>query len=108
LIAQGLDAIKASAWLEHQRISRAVIGIRHLNQIIALRKPHDDVAFVGGERVAHEARRPGIPRIGKALAELLGEYFGELVLETGAILRRERHVAGIGADSEHIWINEFE
>jgi hypothetical protein len=39
-----------TALLGDQRVGRAVIGIGALDKVVALRKTHDDVATMGGER----------------------------------------------------------
>ena len=62
-IAQRVNAVKAMPLFEHQSISRAVIWIGDLHQVIALRHAHDNVAFVGRERIAHEAGCLRIPAV---------------------------------------------
>ena len=62
-IAQRVHALKAMPPFEHESISRAVIRIGDLHQVIALRHAHDNVAFVGRERIAHEAGCLRIPAV---------------------------------------------
>src|SRR6266498_108934 len=108
LFAQKLGKSLSYVWYPQATgFVRNTLGA-HKCDVIALRKPHDDVALVGAERVAHESGRLRIPDIGQALAELLGEEFSELVLEAFALLVRERHVARIGADAEHLGIDQLD
>ena len=67
-----------------------------------------DITAVRAERVAHEARCLRIPGIGKCLAELVGEEFGDLVLESRALVVREWQIVRIGADPEHLRIDKLD
>jgi hypothetical protein len=62
-ITQRVDALKSLPLFEHEGVSRAVIWIGDLHQIITLGDAHDDVAFVRRERIAHEACCLRIPAI---------------------------------------------
>src|SRR5262245_30604846 len=62
-IAQRVHALQAVSLLEHERVGRAVVRIGDLHQIVALRRTHDDVAFVRRERIAHEARCLRVPTV---------------------------------------------
>ena len=55
LVLQRRDIVEPAARLGDQRIGGAVIGIGALHQIVALRKAHDDVATMRGERHPDEA-----------------------------------------------------
>ena len=99
---------RPGARLGDQRIGRAVIGIGALNEIVALRKAHDDIAAMRAERHPHEAGRLREVHVVELLLQLLGEQFGELVLESLALLVGERHVARIGADPQHLGIDQLD
>ncbi len=101
------DAIQAVARLEHERIGGAVIGIGYLGKVVSLRETHDDVAFMGVQRVAHEARRTGIPGVGNLFIKLLREEFRELVFEPFPSLVRERQVSRVGADTKDMRIDKL-
>ena len=95
-------------WLGDQRVGGAVIGIGALDQVVALRIAHDDVATMRGERHPNEAGCLRKVRIVQLLLKLLGEQFGELVLEPLALLIRERQIARVGAYSQHLGIDELD
>ena len=108
LVLQRRDVFEAAALLGDQRIGGAVIGIGALNQVVALRKAHDDVATMGPERHPDEAGRLREVHVVQLLVQLLGEQFGELVLESLALLVGERQIVRIGADAQHLGIDEFD
>ena len=56
-VFQRVDLVESAARLGDQRIGRAVIGIGALDQFVALRKAHDDIAAMRAERHPHEAGR---------------------------------------------------
>src|SRR5438132_776125 len=62
-ITQRVDALETLPLFEHEGVSRAVIRIGDLHQIVALWDAHDDVALVRRERIAHEACCLRIPAI---------------------------------------------
>ena len=62
-IAQRVHALQAMPLLEHEGVSRAVVRIGDLHQVVALRDAHNDVALVRRERIAQEAGCPRIPAI---------------------------------------------
>ena len=62
-IAQRVHALQAMPLLEHECVSRAVVRIGDLHQVVALRDAHNDVAFVRRERIAHETRCLRVPAV---------------------------------------------
>ena len=108
LVFQRRNVFEAAARLGDQRIGGAVIGIGSLNQIVALRKAHDDIATMGPERHPDEAGRLREIHVVQLLVQLLGEQFGELVLESLALLVGERQIVRVGADAQHLGIDEFD
>ena len=107
-ILELLDAVETGSGLEHQRIGRTVIGIGRLDEIVSERIPHHDIAAARQQRHADEACRLRVPFIGEVLAELARKKLGKLVLEAFASLRRERHVARVGADAQRLRVDELE
>ena len=63
-------------------VARSIIGVRGLNEVVALSGPQHDVATISVQRVADETYRVRIERIGDRFAKLAREQFGDLVLET--------------------------
>src|SRR6478752_9692622 len=92
-VFQRIDIVETGALPGDQRIGRAVIGISALDEIVALREAHDDIAAMRAERDADEAGRLREIRVVQLFLELRGEEFGKLVLETFALLVRERKIA---------------
>ena len=80
--------------LGDQRIRGAVIGIGALNQIVALREAHDDVAAVGAKRHPDEAGRLREVHVVDLLVQLLGEQFGELVLDPSPLSLENGRLCG--------------
>ena len=107
-IVERFYAVEFRAGARDDGVGRAVIGIGGLHQVIALRHAEDDVAKMRIERVAHEAGRARIIGIGEALAELLGEEFGDLVLEAFALIVGKGKIVRIGAHAQRLGIDEFD
>ena len=82
LVFQRRDVVKAAARLGDQRVGRAVVGIGALDQIVALRKAHDDVAAMRAKRHPNETGRLRKVHVVELLLQLFREQLGELVLET--------------------------
>ncbi len=101
-VLERVDVLEPAAGLGDQRIARAVIGIGALHEIIALRKAHDDVAAMRAQRHAHEAGGLREEDVVELLLELVRKQLGELVLEPLALFVRERQIARIGADAQHV------
>ena len=78
------------------------------DEIVALRKAHDDVAAMRAKRHPDETGRLREVHVVQLLLQLLGEQFGELVLEPLALFVGKRQIARIGADSQHLGIDEFD
>ena len=108
LVFQRRHVFEAAALLGDQRIGGAVIGIGALNQVVALREAHDDVATMGAKRHPDEAGRLREVHVVQLLVQLLGEQFGELVLESLALVVGERQIVRIGADAQHLGIDELD
>ena len=108
LVVQRRNVFEAAALLGDQRIGGAVIGIGALNQVVALREAHDDVATMGPKRHPDEAGRLREVHVVQLLVQLLGEQFGELVLEALALFVGERQIVRIGADAQHLGIDELD
>ena len=81
-VSQRRDLVKAAALLGDQRVSRPVVGIGALHQIVALRKAHDDVATMRGKRHPDETGRLRKVHIVEFLLQFFREQLAELVLET--------------------------
>ena len=95
--------------LNDQRVGRPVVGIGVLDQFVALRIAHDDVALVGAERVAHEAGHLREIRVGHASsAELGASNSASLFSMPFSGLVGERHVVGVGADAQHVRVDQFD
>ena len=60
------------------------------------------------ERHAHEACRLRKIHVVELLLQLVGKQLGELVLEPLALLVRERQIARIGADPQHLGIDQLD
>src|SRR6266496_1728928 len=108
LVFQRRHVFEAAALLGDQRIGGAVIGIGTLNQVVALREAHDDVATMGPKRHPDEAGRLREVHIVQLLVQLLGEQFGKLILESLALFVGERQVMRIGANAQHLGIDELD
>jgi hypothetical protein len=63
---------------------------------------HDHVAIACLQRLADETTPFRPLGIGDRLLQLLAEEFGQLVLEAGTAIVRERQIVGIGADSQRV------
>ena len=63
---------------------------------------------MGVQRVADEAGRVGIERVGDRLAEFVSEKFGDLVFEAFAGLVGERKIVRIRAGSKDVRVDEFD
>ncbi len=79
-----------------------------MNDVVSLRHPHDDVATMRIQRIAHEASGTGVKFIGERLAELLGKKLGDFVFESFAGLIRERQIPGVGANPQNLRIDKFD
>ena len=73
-----------------------------------MREAHDDVATMGAKRHPDEAGRLWEVHVVQLLVQLLGEQFGELVLESLALVVGERQIVRIGADAQHLGIDELD
>ena len=69
---------------------------------------HDDVATMRAKRHPDEAGRLREVHVVELLVQLLGEQFGELVLEALALFVGERQIVRIGADAQHLGIDELD
>ena len=78
-----------------------------MNDIVSLRNPHDHVATIGIQRIAHEAGGARVIFIGERFAELVGKKRGDFVLEPLAGLIRERQIPGVGTDPQDLRIDKF-
>jgi hypothetical protein len=85
-VSQRRDLVKAAALPGDQRVGRPVVGIGALDQIIALRNAHDDVAAMCGKRHPDETGRLRKIHIGQFFLQLFREQLAELVLETLTLL----------------------
>ena len=108
LVFQRRNVLEAAALLGDQRIGGAVIGIGTLNHVVALREAHDDVATMGPERHPDEAGRLREVHVVQLLLQFLGEQFGELVLESLALVVGEWQIVRVGADAQHLGIDELD
>src|SRR5262249_27153449 len=107
-VSERIKIVEPVARPHHKRIGGPIVGIGALHQVIALRKPGDDVATMRTERVAHEADRLRIPRVCELPVELLRQKLAELVLESLALVVGERQVMRIGADAQDVRVDKFE
>ena len=57
VVSQRRDLVKAASLFGDQRVRRPVVGIGALDEIVALRKAHDDVAAMRGKRHPDETGR---------------------------------------------------
>ena len=80
-IADGVDAVELAVRFEHERVGRAIVRVGDLDQIIALRDAHQNIASMRSERIAHETRRLRVPGIGQSFSKLRGEELRQLVLK---------------------------
>ena len=62
----------------------------------------------GPQRHPDEAGRLREIHVVQLLVEFFGEQFGELVLESLALLVGERQIVRIGADAQHLGIDELD
>ena len=106
--AQRRDLVKAAALLDDQRVSGPVVGIGALHQVIALRIAHDDVATMRGKRHPDKTDRLRIVRIVQLFLQLFREQLAELVFDSLALVVRERQIARVGANPQHLGIDEFD
>jgi hypothetical protein len=97
LIAKRCDVFESAARPGDQRISRPVIGIGALGEVVALREAHDDVAAMSAKRHPNETGCLRKEHVVEFFLQLLGEQFGELVLESLAFLVGEREIARVSA-----------
>ena len=79
-----------------------------MHEVVALREAHDDVAAMRAERHAHEAGGLRKKDVVELLLELVREQLGKLVLEPLALLVRERQIARVGTDAQHLGIDQLE
>ena len=89
-------------------VARSIIGVGRLNDVVALSNSQHDVATMGVQRVADEARRVGIERVGDRLAEFVSEKFGDLVFEALAGLVGERKIARVRAGPEDVRVDQLD
>ena len=107
-IFKAVNRFETGSLLRNQGITCPVIGICALNDLVSLRHPHDHVATMCIQRIAHEAGGAWIIFIGERLAELLRKERGDLVLEPLASLIRERQIPGVGAHPQYVRIDKFD
>src|SRR4029077_637551 len=107
IVAKRCDVLQPAARLGNQRISRAIIGIGALDELIALGDPHNDVATVSSQSHSNEAGRLWKVHVVKFLLKLFGEQFGELVLTSFAHLVGKWEIAGVSANPQDPGIDQL-
>ncbi len=99
-IVEPLHIGKPAAPSRHDDVGRAIIRVGRLHDVRADGVAHHDVAEIGIERVAGEARTRRRPEIAHRLLELIADDVGDLVLEPLPGTTAERHVGRIGANAK--------
>jgi hypothetical protein len=107
-IRRNRHAVEPFALHVHQRIGRAVVGLRGRSELEPRGYAHDEVALeavgvgvASAQRVADEAHPLRKPRVLERPSQIARQELGNLVLEAFARAVRERQVVRILADAEH-------
>jgi len=108
LISERGDVFEPAAFPGNESVGRAIIGVGALRNFITLRKSHDHVATMGRQGHSYETGRLGEEGVVQFLLKFFRKQFGKLVFKAGTLFVGEREIAGVGANPQDSWIDQFD